>query len=94
MQELLANSWEILLIVASIVGGGVWLRSDIAKKRHVELEQLVATRGDTIEDLRDEITDMRREMDEMKGEMKALRNFKAEEIADKVVERLESYLAK
>lgn len=73
--------WEAALVIATVIGAAVWLRSSLVKQGHAELLELAETRGERIEDLQAEIDELRKEMHEMRGEMKFLHEMKTKEIA-------------
>jgi TolA-binding protein len=76
-------------------GAAVWLRANIRKQNHKELQELAETRGQRIGDQDDKIRrqdDKIRELEfklaELNGQIQAMQALKASEIADEVVVRL------
>lgn len=83
-MELLQDAWSIILILVAIAGGFVYLRSSLAKQSHDELSELAETRGNTIDDLRDELHSLQRKVASLEGQMAAIQAIKAREIATEV----------
>lgn len=85
-----------LLGYAVLIGGAaVWLRANIRKQNHRELQDLAETRGHRIQDQNDKISrqdDKIRQLQdsiaELRGQVLAMQALKATEIADEVVARL------
>ena len=80
--------FTVLGFALVVFGAAIYLKSTVRRTNNEELAALVDTRGEKIDDLTREMSDMRRQMDEMRGEMKLLKEMKAEEIAQRVVELL------
>ena len=91
-EQTIQAIWQITLIVASIVGAAIWLRSQLVKQRTQELEDLVETRGLKINDLEEEMICLREDMQEMRGEMRFLRELKTTEIAEATAKQVVSDL--
>lgn len=83
---------EIGAILSAIVLAAVWMRSSIARQRTGELAELVETRGNTIQDLREEIELLRVEVATLRGAVAALEKLRSEEIAAKTAETILPFL--
>lgn len=81
---------------AVVVGGAsVWLRSQLAKQNHEEVQELADTRGHRIEDLEKEVASLRREMQVQNAKWEAkfelLNGEFAQILAVKVAAEMASY---
>lgn len=76
---------EIIAFTVLVVGGVVWLRSDLTKERCKEAQELADTRGDRIQDLENHQKRMEIEIAELRGQVDMLRQLKTSEIIDGVV---------
>lgn len=88
-----AHLWQLLLIIAAGAGTIFYITGHYAKARHEELEELVSTRGNRIEDLEKKVDYQGQEIHELKGMVQAIQAMKATEIADEVVARLQGRIA-
>lgn len=91
MTEVLSAAVGIAVVLGSVAAGAVWLRTSIVKQNHKELEQLVETRGNRIDDLESKVTELRNEVAMLRGELVAILEIKHTEIADAVHEKLLPY---
>ena len=83
---------ELLGFLAVVVGGLVWLRSEISKQRCAETQELADTRGDRIHDLEEHQKRMEIEIAELRGQVEMLRQLKTSEIVSGVVEGIIPFL--
>lgn len=83
---------QIITFTTAIAAAAVWLRSQIARQNHAELEQLASTRGQIIDDLKEELSGLRRELDELRGQVKMLQALKTSEIVDGVLEGINHHM--
>jgi hypothetical protein len=90
--EAIQLALEVFTFICVVILGAVWLRSQLAKQRVVELAELAETRGDRIQDLEAKVKQLTTEMHEMRGQMKLLVDLKTEEIIEGVVVRLIPFL--
>jgi ribosomal protein L29 len=84
----LSQAINLGILLAGVVAAAIYIKSSIQKQRHDELENLAATRGNTIQDLRSEMEDLRREVAELRGQYNALQALKVDQIANAVIAKL------
>ncbi len=92
MIETLTSAVGLAVIAASVIAGAIWLRSSIVKQSHKELEQLVETRGNRIDDLEGKVGELQTEVAMLRGELVAILELKHTEIADAVHKKLLPHL--
>ena len=88
MSDLALTIIGLIVFVGTVAAAAVYIKSVVVKQQHEELKILADTRGDRIHDLETEVDELRREVAELRGQVAALQAFKASEIADEVVARL------
>jgi TolA-binding protein len=81
---------NLLGFAAVVFAGVVYLRSALVKQRHEELEQLAETRGNRIEDLKEEVDKLRTEVANLSGQIQAIQGLKTTEIITGVVTGLKA----
>jgi len=83
-------------VVIVVISSAVWLRSNLVKQRHSELEQLSDTRGERIKDLAARLDDYDVKFLKMEGRLEYLEardtRLIGEETADIIWERLRPFL--
>lgn len=86
--------WQV---AANLVGflvaawaGWILLRSRVTSQNTIELERLVAARGDRIDDLEKCIAELTKKVEELHGQMEMLQRLKAQEIAVELYRILEA----
>lgn len=83
-------TFDITILLNSLVFAGiiavavVYLRSQVQRQAHREVEDLAETRGNRITDLQTEITEMKTVLDRMQGQIDGLYSLKTEEIIEGV----------
>ena len=83
-----AGAINLAILVGVVWVGWASLKSRTSEKAREELEKLAQVRGDHIETLESRIGILEAEVHSLRGEVRALREFKADDIADKVVAKL------
>lgn len=83
-------TFDITVLMNSLVFAGiiavavVYLRSQVQRQAHQEVEDLAETRGNRITDLQTEIADMQTVLARMQGQIDGLYSLKTEEIIEGV----------
>jgi TolA-binding protein len=77
-------------VAVAVVAAAIWLKSALVKQRHEELEQLAETRGNRIEDLKEEVDKLRTEVANLSGQIQAIQGLKTTEIITGVVTGLKA----
>lgn len=75
-----------------MVLAAVWLRSELVKQRHKELEELVETRGNRISDLKAQIDRQGREIKALQSKVETLEELFTTDIAERVAAKVEAHL--
>jgi TolA-binding protein len=88
----LAEVWQVILVVAAVVGAAVYVTSTLVRQRHEELEKLAETRGNRIEDLEKKVDEQNRRIAALEGQMQAIQSIKAQEIAVEVVRLMREHV--
>ena len=83
-------NWIISVVgfVFIVVLAVIYLRSAVRKENHREMEALAKTRGEIIDDLREELEAVKRDVLKLQVQNEVLLELKAEEIADIVARKL------
>lgn len=101
--SIVASWWQIVTITAIAALGLIYMRSEVVKSRVKEATDLAATRGEKIDDLKDELArqrdnheaevfSLRERIGALEARVDALMAMKGQEIAEKVVEGLMPFL--
>lgn len=84
----IAGAWDIVAVLGAVILATVWLKSQLVKQRHQELEQLADTRGERIDDLEKRVEEQAAKVAALEAKIGALVDLKADDIANRVVDRL------
>lgn len=83
---------ELALLISGIAGavalGAIWLRSQLVRQRHIELEELAETRGHRIEDLEKRVEAQDKRIAFLEGQIESLMQLKTKDIVDGVIDGL------
>ncbi len=84
---------ELGIILAGVLAAAIWLRSTLASKNKNELESLVETRGDRIDDLEGIVGRLNDRILILEGQISVLQGDMGQKIANTVSGRLREDLA-
>ena len=84
---------ELGIILAGIITAAIWLKSSLATKNKNELESLVETRGDRIDDLDGIVERLNDRILILEGQISVLQGDMGDKIANTVSGRLREDLA-
>lgn len=79
---------EVGVLLVGFALGIAWLRSQLVRQRHMELEELANTRGLRVEDLEKRVAEQNERIIHLEGQMSAMISLKTAEIVDGVTEIL------
>ena len=79
---------EIGVLLVGFALGIAWLRSQLVRQRHEELEELADTRGQRVEDLEKRLAEQNERILHLEGQMAAMLALKTSEIVSGVTEIL------
>lgn len=78
--------------VVVVALAAIWLRSELVKQRHRELEELAETRGNRIEDLKAQVDRQGGQITALKAKVDTLEELFTTDIAERVAAKVMGHL--